>query len=164
MNKRLAIVIAIAAVAILALWGYARWRGADDRSQAAKEFTATTTDGRAFDLASYRGKPTVINIFGSWCGPCNEEAPALAAFARAHPDVGFVGVAVNDTAAAAAAFGRKYGLPYPIVLDTKGSISDLFKADVVPITVFLDKDGVQKALIRGSTDQAGFEADLQKVR
>jgi hypothetical protein len=75
-----------------------------------------------------------------------------------------VGVAVNDTAAAAAAFGRKYGLPYPIVLDAHGSISAVFKADVVPVTVFLDKSGVQKALIRGSSDQAGFEADLRKAQ
>ncbi len=164
MSKRLAAVIAIAVLAILGLWGYARWRDAGERASAPKEFTATTTDGRAFDLAGYRGKPTVINIFGSWCGPCNEEAPALAAFARAHPEVDFVGVAVNDTAAAAADFARKYGLPYPIVLDTNGSISAMFKADVVPTTVFLDKDGVQKAWVRGSTDQAGFAAGLQKAQ
>jgi thiol-disulfide isomerase/thioredoxin len=164
MGKRIAVVAAIAAVVVLALWGYARWRGAGERAATPKEFTATTTAGQAFDLAGYRGKPTVINIFGSWCGPCNQEAPDLAAFARAHPEVDFVGVAVKDTPAAAAAFAQKYGLPYPIVLDTNGSISAMFKADVVPTTVFLNKDGVQKAWLRGSTDRAGFEADLRKAQ
>ncbi len=62
-----------------------------------------------FSVADYAGKPLVVNFFGSWCGPCKAEAPALAEFAAAHPEVQFVGIAVNDSEDAAVGFMNEYG-------------------------------------------------------
>ena len=50
-----------------------------------------------FSSADYAGQPLVINFFGSWCGPCNAEAPDLATFATDNPDAQIVGIAVDDT-------------------------------------------------------------------
>ena len=46
------------------------------KRQAPVEFTGTTLQGDRLDLASYRGRPVVINVWGSYCTPCREEAPA----------------------------------------------------------------------------------------
>src|SRR5471032_845309 len=48
----------------------------------APALTATTLDGRAFDLASLRGRVVVINVWATWCPPCRAEMPALDAVYR----------------------------------------------------------------------------------
>ena len=71
-----------------------------------------------FSVADYAGRPLVVNYFGSWCGPCNAEAPDLAAFSKAQSGkAAFVGVAVNDQQNDVVDFMSKYGLTYPVVLD-----------------------------------------------
>src|SRR6202043_4086364 len=50
------------------------------------EWEENVLDGPRFRLSAYRGKVVFINIFATWCGPCNNEQPDLVAFARAHPD------------------------------------------------------------------------------
>jgi thiol-disulfide isomerase/thioredoxin len=128
-----------------------------------RTLTGPTLDGGTFNLDTYAGKPVVINFFASWCPPCNQEAPDLVAFARAHPEVGFVGVAVNDGLTDAEGFVRQYGIPYPVVFDPAGSTGELFGFDGIPTTVFLDKDGIEKARITGGASQEMFEADLKKA-
>jgi thiol-disulfide isomerase/thioredoxin len=124
--------------------------------------SATTTGGAAFTLAAERGKPVVINFFGSWCGPCNMEAPDLSAFAGAHADVVFVGVA-NDQPADADAFMSKYALGYPVIADPGGAILGSWGVRGVPTTVFLDSSGVEKARLVGASTKDQFQAALQKA-
>jgi cytochrome c biogenesis protein CcmG/thiol:disulfide interchange protein DsbE len=155
--KRLILIIAIAVAAIAGMWGYAHFR---NNGGAAKQLVGTTTQGQSFSLAAERGKVVVINFFGSWCGPCNEEAPQLAAFAKAHPNVVFLGVA-NDQPAAAVAFMKKYGLTYAVIPDPDGTILNSWGVSGVPTTVFINSQGVEKARLVGANTEAGFEIALQ---
>jgi cytochrome c biogenesis protein CcmG, thiol:disulfide interchange protein DsbE len=138
--------------------------GGSDGAGAAT-LTGETLAGDSFDLAEYRGKPVVINFFASWCGPCNAEAADLAAFAREHPDVAFVGVdTFDDDLGDGKAFVAKYGLDYPMVYDPDATIAGGWGVEGIPTTVFLDAGGVERERIVGGADKAAFGAALQSVR
>jgi thiol-disulfide isomerase/thioredoxin len=127
-------------------------------------FSGTTLDGRAFDLAAYRGKPVVVNFWASWCGWCAREMPDLVKFAAAHPDVVVIGVDVNDKVSDAQQFAAKYAITYPLVADEQGAIFGHFDSQGLPTTIFYDKDLNVVDKIVGATDVAGFEAGLQKAQ
>jgi len=137
--------------------------GGSAGSGARVRLTGTTLSGASFDLASYRGRPVVINFFAQWCPACNEEAPDLAAFARAHPEVAFVGVDVNDKVAGGRAFVRKYGISFAVVSDPKGAIASSYGVVGIPTTFFVDRNGVERALTVGASTREGFEEKLKKV-
>ncbi len=85
--------------------------------------------------------PVLINVFASWCGPCAEEAPALAALnAEGAP---IIGIATKDTPAATAAFLARFGNPYRrILLDRDGRAAIDLGATGVPETLAVDRAGV----------------------
>lgn len=114
-------------------------------------------------VADYAGKPLVVNFFGSWCGPCKAEAPALAEFAAAHPEAQFVGIAVNDSEDAAVGFMKEYGLSYPIVIDD-GSLGSSWGISGVPTTIFINSDGQEADRIVGSAGSEQFEESLEKAQ
>ena len=116
-----------------------------------------------FSVAKYAGKPLVVNFFGSWCGPCNSEAPDLATFSKANPAVQFVGIAVNDRKDDVASFMTKYGLGYPVVLDD-GSLSAQYGVAVVPTTIFFDSGGREVDRIRGAATLDQFGQTLAKAQ
>ncbi|WP_460834443.1 TlpA family protein disulfide reductase [Nocardioides hungaricus] len=88
------------------------------------QIRGTTIDGQALDLTDLRGRVVVLNVWGSWCGPCRAEAPDLAAVATetATRGVEFVGIDVRDNPAAARAFVRKYQITYPSFDDQNGLV------------------------------------------
>ncbi len=117
-----------------------------------------------FDVADYAGRPLVVNFFGSWCPPCNSEAPELAAFAREHGStVQFVGIAVNDTRDAVADFMAKYELGFPVVVDDK-SLTARYGISSVPTTIFFAADGGEKDRIVGAAGAERLEAGLAASR
>ncbi len=103
-----------------------------------------TEPGTAVSLAGYPNHVVVLNIWGSWCGPCRSEAPDLVRVAREtmHQRVQFVGVDVRDSRQAGADFARDFGLTYPSIFDPPGrTLLALNKIprSVVPLTIVLDR-------------------------
>ena len=78
-----------------------------------------TLDGTAFDLEELEGQIVVLNVWGSWCGPCVAETPGLVRVANKTADRGvqFVGIDTRDERASANAFAKNYKVPYPSVFD-----------------------------------------------
>lgn len=134
------------------------------------ELTGSIVGGGDFDLASYRGKVVLINVWGSWCAPCREEAPHLqgAWDELKNKDVQFVGLNTKDDAeGAATAFERKFGITYPSVADTDGSLQLVFRKSLpptaIPSTLVLDKQGRVAASVIGGTTQSTFTGLVEDV-
>lgn len=97
-------------------------------------------------VSDYAGKVVVLNFWGSWCGPCRAESPALeqAATALAPAGVQFLGINVKDTKSAAADFLASKQVGYPSIYDP--SMRTLlaikgYPASGIPSTIVLDRKG-----------------------
>jgi thiol-disulfide isomerase/thioredoxin len=94
-------------------------------------------------LSSLRG-PLVVNVWGSWCEPCQREVPALQAFyAKAKGRVGLLGIDYNDTRGSAQDFAGHIGMTYPSVVDDDAAIRGHapFVFSGLPMTVLVDASG-----------------------
>ena len=90
-------------------------------------------------LASYAGKPVIVNFFASWCGPCRTETPLLAQYYSSHHDsVRMIGVDANDSRTAALAFTKKYGVSYPVGSDPAATTAGAYGVVAMPQTYFLN--------------------------
>lgn len=108
--------------------------------------------GRA-SLADYGGKLLVVNIWASWCPPCEDEAPILSAMHTALQKTGegqVLGVTHVDPSAKSLAKVREWQLPYPSLRDVDDEIYDAFGASAPPETYLLDGQGRVVAIARGA--------------
>jgi thiol-disulfide isomerase/thioredoxin len=100
--------------------------------------------GRSVDLAGLRG-PMIVNFWQAYCGPCRQEMPALAAFARSHPGVKVLGIDYLDMQPAAALkLAGDSLVAYPLVADAKGDLTGkapLTHIPGLPFTAFVAASG-----------------------
>ncbi len=112
--------------------------------------------GKALSTDAYDGKVVVVNVWGSWCGPCRKEAPDLQAASEETRDIAqFVGVASKDPdPAAAEAFVRVNKITYPSIFDPGGKLllnfADILPPSAIPSTMVIDTDGRLAVRILGS--------------
>lgn len=100
------------------------------------------TPGPAVDLSALGGRPVLVNLWATWCAPCREEMPLLAATAERYAStVQFLGVNTQDSTEAAAAFLPEVGVTYPQVIDADGDLLAHLRIPGLPVTVVLDADG-----------------------
>lgn len=127
---------------------------AGDRKEA-PDLAGELLGGGSAATAEAAGKVVVLNIWAAWCGPCREEAPALAEAARMLPNAEFFGIDTKDDAATAEAFTRNNKVPYPSFFDQDGSLvldlQGVVNVAARPSTVVLDKQGRVAAAIAGPT-------------
>jgi thiol-disulfide isomerase/thioredoxin len=120
---------------------------AGDR-EPAPALSGPTLTGTTFDLAAQRGKVVVINVWGSWCGPCRAETPDLVRVANstAASGVQFVGINTREQSLRSGqAFAQQFAMPYPSLPDPDGEVLVRFNETVppsaVPSTILLDRQG-----------------------
>lgn len=128
----------------------------------APAIVGTTLTGEPFDLTTYRGTPVVLNFWASWCGPCRKELPAIAAFAKAHPEIAVIGVDYQDDVASAKAFAAEHGATWPSVVDD-GPIGAAYKVPGLPATYLIDAQGQIVDRILGEVTEATLEAQVPEL-
>ena len=125
------------------------------KRSALPDFTGKLLSGESFDSSSLRGRVVVYNLWGSWCGPCRKEAPALARVANENlDDATFVGITVRDNPSAARAFERSFGIPYDSISPDNSSnallaVGKVLSTAAIPSTLILDREGKVAARIIG---------------
>jgi cytochrome c biogenesis protein CcmG/thiol:disulfide interchange protein DsbE len=101
-------------------------------------------------LSDLQGKIVMINIWASWCKPCEQEAPELEAawqFYKDKGDVVFIGVDYVDTPAGANEYLTKFNITFPNAPDLKSNISSILNRQMgVPETYFIDRKGVLRSV------------------
>lgn len=120
----------------------------------------------AFDarLRALRGHPVVVNVWGSWCGPCRVELPIIQ---RASLDwgkrVAFLGVDTSDNRDDAGKLLDEIPVTYPSYEDPNGKIFTRYGLRGAPSTVYYDAAGKQTYLHQGQyLDRAQLDADIKR--
>ncbi len=112
-----------------------------------------------------RGRPVVVNLWASWCGPCRVEMPDLAQAQRRHPDIGFLFVNQGESAEKVQAFLARTGLALDEVwLDQGSALGRAIRSPGLPTTVFLDAQGRQVDAHFGVLSAGSLQARVEALR
>lgn len=105
-------------------------------------------------LSELRGKPLIINVWASWCGPCRAEMASLERLSRRYGGKQFniIGVSTDDHANAAAAFLRQAKVTFDNYHDRNLLLEAMLGADTIPLTVLVDAQGRVVRKVRGSKE------------
>jgi cytochrome c biogenesis protein CcmG/thiol:disulfide interchange protein DsbE len=124
---------------------------------------ATLADFEGMMVTS-RGRPVVVNIWASWCGPCRVESPLLARAARSYGDrVVFIGVDSRDDEAAGRRFIERYDLAYPNLFDATGEIRSRLQLRGFPTTYIFGRDGSLRSRVVGGINEQELAARLDDL-
>ncbi len=131
----------------------------------APTFTLPAARGGTVTLQTFAGKPTYLNFFASWCGPCNTEAASVARLYRTYHKRGLavVGVDEQESAPPALAFARRYGWPFAIALDPGPTGQTYGTLIGIPVHVFIDKHGKINTLRIGEMSPSEIDRAIRNI-
>lgn len=139
-----------------------------DQRKTIPELVGTDLTGQPLSTTTWAGQLIVLNVWGSWCGPCRKEAPDLVkAAAATRGRAQFIGINTRDNSAATAeAFERSFGVEYPSFYDPTGELllklQDL-PPSAIPSTLVLDTQGRAAARVLGATTAATLQGIIDDV-
>lgn len=124
----------------------------------------TSTQGEPVNLASFGGKPTVVNLWATWCPPCRREMPVLAQAQQDRPDVNFVFISQGETVAQVDGWIRRQGLKLDnVLIDETRSASEAWQQRGYPTTLFFDAGGTLIEVRVGELSRATLSARLARI-
>ncbi|PKO52322.1 MAG: TlpA family protein disulfide reductase [Betaproteobacteria bacterium HGW-Betaproteobacteria-20] len=111
-----------------------------------------TGDIRKF--SAYRGKPLIINVWASWCGPCRAEMASLEQLSNRFNGKQFniIGISTDDNASAAAVAIKQSKLTFANYLDHDVMLENMLGASSIPLTILVDAYGRVLLKVRGSRE------------
>lgn len=121
--------------------------------QPAPALAGATLSGSSFDATTLRGRWVVVNFFASWCPPCQQEEPALVAFAARHrgpQSAALVGVVYDDSASGARSFMDSAGATWPALADPGGNMAVDYGVRSPPETFIVSPAGLVVAHLDGA--------------
>jgi thiol-disulfide isomerase/thioredoxin len=117
-----------------------------------REATLQGLAGKSRQFSSFHGKPLIINVWASWCGPCREEMGSLERLARRYGGKKFqvIGISTDDDGNAALAYIKQAGVSFETFIDSKVLLENMLGANTIPLTILVDAHGRILRKVRGS--------------
>jgi len=107
-----------------------------------REATMQSLTGPNRKLSEYRGKPLIINLWASWCGPCRAEMGSLDRLARRYgKQFTVIGISTDDYPDRAQAFLKQANTGFAHYIDSKLFLENMLGADRLPLTILVDAEG-----------------------
>jgi peroxiredoxin len=134
----------------------------------APDFKLNDLNGNSYQLSEFKGKAVLLNVWASWCKPCQAEMPALQNIYEQYKDKNIVFLAVNstrqDSLSDVTNFVNNYNLTFPVLLDYDGSVSNTFHIQALPTTFFINPNGIiQEIIIGGPMSEALLEIRIKEI-
>ena len=134
----------------------------------APDFTVYDADGKEVNLSDFFGKPTVVNFWASWCGPCQMEMPDFEEkYLELGSKVNFLIVNMTDgareTVETASDFIARQGYTFPVFYDTASSAAMTYGVYSLPTTYFIDAGGIAIAQATGAIDGETLQRGLDMI-
>ena len=144
-------------VAIATLWGGSR--------QPMPALSLPALDGRSIALASFVGKPTVVNLWATWCPPCRREMPLLQQAQAAHPELNFVFVNQGETRDVILRYLQGQGIVLQnVLIDARKATGAAFNEQALPTTLFFDAQGRLVSTRVGALSEATLRQRLDAIQ
>ena len=108
--------------------------------------------GATKKFSDFKGKPLIINVWASWCGPCRAEMGSLERLARRYNGKQFnvIGISTDDDRNAAAAYIKKSKVTFENFIDSNVYLENMLGADTIPLTILVDAQGKVLDKARGA--------------
>ncbi len=138
-----------------------------DEREPAPQVSGETIGGEEIALADLDG-PVLVNFWGSWCGPCVDEAPDLRRLHEHYADQGvsFLGVNVRDSERGAERFEEEQGIQFPSLYDRPGEIAAAFGGigpQAMPSTLLLDAEHRVAVRLFGAVTYGQVQGHLEPL-
>ena len=108
--------------------------------------------GKTKKFSDFKGKPLIINVWASWCGPCRSEMGSLQRLERRYGGKQFnvIGISTDDDRSAAAAFIKQSKIKFENFIDHNVILENMLGANTIPLTVLVDSRGRVLEKARGA--------------
>lgn len=140
-------------------------RRAAAAGEPAPDFTFRDLTGAEVSLSDFAGQPVLVNVWASWCAPCQDEMPLLEQLSVDHPELVILGVnlTAQDTLADVKAMVDRFDLTFPILLDETGQIGGLYQVQGLPTSFFIDAQGIIRRVQVGALLPEYVEEALAEI-
>jgi peroxiredoxin len=115
------------------------------------DITLNGFSGNTKKFSAYRGKPLIINVWASWCGPCREEIGSLERLSKRYggKQLNVIGISTDDDVVAAATFIKESKLTFTNYIDSNVRLENMLGANTIPLTILIDERGRIIEKVRG---------------
>ncbi len=116
-------------------------------------------------ISQFKGKPVILNFWATWCDPCNKEAPFLKTAVPKLQAQGVQYISINaggESPGDIDAFNKKYGITFSGVQDNGSSVI-AYGVATIPVTVFINREGIIKAMWNVELTDAGVKLEMSKI-
>jgi thiol-disulfide isomerase/thioredoxin len=132
-------------------------------------FTLKDMNGVDVKLASFKGKPIIVNFWATWCGPCRAEIPSLVELQTQYgaegKDVVILGISVDDPIEKLKPYAAQMKMNYPVLVGNgRDDVQDAFgPLWGIPVTVFIDREGRIAKKHSGIASKEQFEQEIKAL-